>query len=399
MSEVINPLPIPKPKRFAPKEKPPFLPLEITPTSSSLSKVTWSHYTAYLIGHWVTVFHKGDISKLVGSNFGKGALSKFNLTFEDRDWKPVNVEAEKNVPEETENESGPQLSLLQAFEPEQQKPEFRLQMSNRRYQKHCEWSSHTGLREETEPQMKRPRLDEWAASEMVLPLVSDKLNILEDTDSEQEDDLPLVHLPGQPTMNSVPSVAPRRNVVAEANEDPFALKECLLLTHEETFFLSFGLGCLTVTTCSDNPQPLTLVSLWRTFKQMDAKFPARYVAYHYYRAKGWVPRPGLKYGADLLLYPVGPAHYHATFSVIVKETDDQLQELSPDLISFGSGLLRVNEAVGKDLLFCYVVRPEGFTEIEVDSPNCVRRFKVKEVLKKRWTVDKERDQTKAIVAV
>jgi len=122
MSEVINPLPIPKPKRFAPKEKPPFLPLKITPTSSSLSKVTWSHYTAYLIGHWVTVFHKGDIFKLVGSNFGKGALSKFNLTFEDRDWKPVNVEAEKNVPEETENESGPQPSLSQAFNQNSKNP-------------------------------------------------------------------------------------------------------------------------------------------------------------------------------------------------------------------------------------------------------------------------------------
>ena len=86
MTTVINPLPIPKPKRFASRQKNPFLPLTL---SSSSSGVVWKHFTGYLVGQWVVVFHRGDAEALSDANFGKGALSKFGMAFEDRDWKNV----------------------------------------------------------------------------------------------------------------------------------------------------------------------------------------------------------------------------------------------------------------------------------------------------------------------
>ena len=90
MTSVVNPLPIPKPKRFAPREKSPFFPLAVsTASSSSVSSIIWRHFTGYLIGDWVAVFHRGDAEMLSRANFGKGALSKFGLNFDGRDWKPV----------------------------------------------------------------------------------------------------------------------------------------------------------------------------------------------------------------------------------------------------------------------------------------------------------------------
>lgn len=102
MTSVVNPLPIPKPKRFAPREKSPFFPLAVstsasTSVSSSTSSIIWRHFTGYLIGDWVAVFHRGDAEMLSRANFGKGALSKFGLNFDGRDWKPVPLSGEKFV--------------------------------------------------------------------------------------------------------------------------------------------------------------------------------------------------------------------------------------------------------------------------------------------------------------
>ena len=110
-----------------------------------------------------------------------------------------------------------------------------------------------------------------------------------------------------------------------------------------------------------------------------------------------------------------------------------------------AALSRVTEQVNKDLLICYVVRPKSLgnlvkektnednktssvptdckdpstvsatpvvqmkssgmnsqaddavLEAFLNSPNCVKKFRVKEVMKKRWIMDTERDQTKGLL--
>ena len=44
--------------------------------------------------------------------------------------------------------------------------------------------------------------------------------------------------------------------------------------------------------------PLTLCELWKRCCAVKVKFLPHYVAYHYFRSKGWVPKPGLLFGAD-----------------------------------------------------------------------------------------------------
>ena len=93
MTTIVNPLPIPKPKRFAPREKNPFFPLTFSCAASASASagapVVWNHFTGYLVGRWVAVFHRGDAETLARANFGKGALSKFGLFFDGRDRKLV----------------------------------------------------------------------------------------------------------------------------------------------------------------------------------------------------------------------------------------------------------------------------------------------------------------------
>lgn len=44
---------------------------------------------------------------------------------------------------------------------------------------------------------------------------------------------------------------------------------------------------------------MNLEEMWKTFCQRRKKFVPIYIAYHYYRSCGWVPKPGLKFGTDL----------------------------------------------------------------------------------------------------
>ena len=58
--------------------------------------------------------------------------------------------------------------------------------------------------------------------------------------------------------------------------------------------------------------------LWLHFWGINGCFVERYTAYQYYRNKGWVPKSGLKFGVDFLLYKEGPPFYHSTYAVIVR---------------------------------------------------------------------------------
>nr|KAF6421444.1 tRNA splicing endonuclease subunit 2 [Molossus molossus] len=92
--------------------------------------------------------------------------------------------------------------------------------------------------------------------------------------------------------------------------------------NEEAFFLVYALGCLSI---YYEKEPLTIVKLWKVFTVVQPTFRTTYMAYHYFRSKGWVPKVGLKYGTDLLLYRKGPPFYHASYSVIIELVDDHFE--------------------------------------------------------------------------
>lgn len=65
---------------------------------------------------------------------------------------------------------------------------------------------------------------------------------------------------------------------------------------EEAFFLSYTLECLKVR--EENGSIMGVLKCWKKFNSLKKDFPFLYAAYHYYRSKGWIVKPGQQYGGD-----------------------------------------------------------------------------------------------------
>ncbi|KAM9326845.1 tRNA-splicing endonuclease subunit Sen2 [Gastrophryne carolinensis] len=198
---------------------------------------------------------------------------------------------------------------------------------------------------------------------------------------EEEDDSGLEGEDMEDDKNVSSKLVCRRN--------PFKIFEYLQLSREEAFFLVFALGCLSV---SYKKEPLTIQKLWEVFCAAQNNFHTSYMVYHHLRSKGWVPKVGLKYGTDLLLYRKGPPFYHASYSVIVELVDANYEgsPLRPLTWRSLSGLNRTTMNASKELMICYLIKPLDFTEQEMLSPKCIKKFKVQEVIVSRWISSRER---------
>ncbi|XP_054831754.1 tRNA-splicing endonuclease subunit Sen2 isoform X2 [Eublepharis macularius] len=181
----------------------------------------------------------------------------------------------------------------------------------------------------------------------------------------------------------------REKLVCRRN--PFRIFEYLQLSLEEAFFLAYALGCLSV---YYNEAPLSILKLWEFFSEAQPSFRSTYMAYHYFRSKGWVPKVGLKYGTDLLLYRKGPPFYHASYSVIAELVNNDFEGSShrPFTWKSLSSLNRTTANVSKELMFCYLIKPSDMTEKEMSSPECLKRIKVQELILNRWVSSRERNE-------
>ncbi|XP_004613233.2 tRNA-splicing endonuclease subunit Sen2 [Sorex araneus] len=179
-----------------------------------------------------------------------------------------------------------------------------------------------------------------------------------------------------------------RGLVCRRN--PYRTPEYLQLSREEAFFLVYALGCLSV---YQEEEPLTILQLWGVFTAAQPSFRTTYMAYHYFRSKGWVPKVGLKYGTDLLLYRKGPPFYHASYSVIVELVDDERFQGPPRRpLSWKAlaALSRVSVNVSKELMLCYLIKPASMTDTDLESPECMKHIRVQEVILSRWVSSRER---------
>uniref|UniRef100_A0A7M4FQJ9 tRNA-splicing endonuclease subunit Sen2 n=1 Tax=Crocodylus porosus TaxID=8502 RepID=A0A7M4FQJ9_CROPO len=141
-------------------------------------------------------------------------------------------------------------------------------------------------------------------------------------------------------------------------------------------------------------EPLTVLELWKVFGEVQPSFRTTYMAYHYFRSKGWVPKVGLKYGTDFLLYRKGPPFYHASYSVMAELVNDDFEGSLRRPFSWKSlsGLNRTTTNVSKELILCYLIKPSDMTEKEMSSPECMKRIKVQELIVNRWVSSRERNE-------
>ncbi|MBN3325367.1 SEN2 endonuclease, partial [Atractosteus spatula] len=208
--------------------------------------------------------------------------------------------------------------------------------------------------------------------------------------------------------------------------NPFRIIEYLQLSLEEAFFLVYALGCLSI---YHNGDPLTILNLWEIFSSIQPSFQTSYVAYHYFRSKGWVPKVGMKYGTDFyshsmfferitiphsglffysflehidssfkVLYRKGPPFYHASYSVVVEKVDETFQgsALRPFTWRSLAALNRITGNVSKELLLCYVIRPLDMTEEDMSTPDCMKSIKVQEIIVSRWISSRDHTEQEEI---
>ncbi|KAM0255448.1 hypothetical protein ACHAQJ_005748 [Trichoderma viride] len=196
--------------------------------------------------------------------------------------------------------------------------------------------------------------------------------------------------------------------------DPIINKEHLQLMPEEAFFLAFGLGVLEITDPASG-RVLSRQDLFSLFRQYsyfpprngpdepdlepDDGFLVHYAVYHHFRSLGWVPRAGIKFGVDWLLYTRGPVFDHAEFGLIVIPSYSDAwwkkegKQGPRKPWSWLHSVVRVLSHVTKSLVLIYVdvPPPHKFEEALKDGvTEAMKLYKVREVMVKRWSSNRNR---------
>jgi len=68
-------------------------------------------------------------------------------------------------------------------------------------------------------------------------------------------------------------------------------------------------------------------------KEIHHKFEEKFIIYKDLREKGYIPRPGLKFGADFVVYKKGPGLEHSPFIVHVLQHDSKITAI--DMVRAG----------------------------------------------------------------
>ncbi|GAP90944.1 putative tRNA-splicing endonuclease subunit [Rosellinia necatrix] len=182
-------------------------------------------------------------------------------------------------------------------------------------------------------------------------------------------------------------------------------REHLQLSPEEAFYLVFALGALSVTDPITS-SALTTQELFQTFRQLscspssttllrpDDPFLVQYAVYHHFRSLGWVPRSGIKFGVDWLLYMGGPVFSHAEFAVTVlpaythpywKSHGHPPQNRSWHWLH---SVNRVQSHALKTMVLVYVDIPPPSQPS--DPSTLLKGYKIREFLMKRWLSNRSR---------
>lgn len=163
--------------------------------------------------------------------------------------------------------------------------------------------------------------------------------------------------------------------------------EVLYLSLEEAFFLSYACNCLQIFDLASNV--LRIRDMWILFQESQPDFIEKYVAYHYFRAKGWVVKSGTKFGGDFLLYKKGPLYFHASYIVIVEVLKNGQNSRNKTTWQKIVGINRMAETANKEVLICHVLWPD-VEEEKFNDPAILKEFGVSEILLRRWQATQEK---------
>lgn len=163
------------------------------------------------------------------------------------------------------------------------------------------------------------------------------------------------------------------------------------LSLDEAFFMHYALGALSLFDHKENQTPLNTSEVWQRMCSARADFPLLYICYHHFRSKGWIPRTGLQYGVDFVLYQKHPALAHSDYSVTIQTTQAGQSvpngSTRPPLSWHDVQVTnRMTGQVGKRLLIVNIHDPAphmGYT-----SHRCIDRLAISEYVVRRWVPER-----------
>ncbi|KAK4464735.1 putative tRNA-splicing endonuclease subunit sen-2 [Cladorrhinum samala] len=198
--------------------------------------------------------------------------------------------------------------------------------------------------------------------------------------------------------------------VVPINSSEIEDKEHFQLSPEEAFFLQFSLGALKVVEPKTN-QPIgtdRLLTLLRshsyfppsTSLRPDDPFLIHYSVYHHFRSLGWVPRHGIKFGVDWILYQRGPVFDHSEFGIMVmpaysnKLWKEHQHNTHKKSWSWLMGVNRVLSHVLKSLVIVYVdIPPPPVFDDAMQQGGitaALKLYNIREVMVRRFSVNRNR---------
>ncbi|KAF5183753.1 tRNA-splicing endonuclease subunit Sen2 [Thalictrum thalictroides] len=149
------------------------------------------------------------------------------------------------------------------------------------------------------------------------------------------------------------------------------------LSLEEAFYMCHSLKCLELVwedKCLKSND-----ELWELMKSKRKLFPVLYKAYSHLRAKNWVVRSEIKYGADFVAYRHHPSLVHSEYAVLVSAGDGDINmrlTMWPSL----HATVRLEDGVAKTLLVLHIETNDyGST-----SSSCLEHYTVEEQIIARW---------------
>ncbi|KAJ4392391.1 tRNA splicing endonuclease subunit sen2 [Neurospora sp. IMI 360204] len=223
---------------------------------------------------------------------------------------------------------------------------------------------------------------------------------------------------GSSDVEAISSAVPAVEKPVISNVEPTVFSEELVdkehfqLAPEEAFFLAFGLGALRVV----DPVTKAPISNEQLLIKLRANsyFPPRsvdnlspedpflvqYAVYHHFRSLGWVPRHGIKFGVDWIIYQRGPVFDHSEFGIMVVPSfsdprwSEYEHEESKKTWSWLMGVNRVLAHVLKSLVLVYVdVPPPPVFDEEMKKGGiaaALKKFTIREVMVRRFSVNRNR---------
>lgn len=210
---------------------------------------------------------------------------------------------------------------------------------------------------------------------------------------------------------SVSETTPATSTDIPANMADVENKEHFQLAPEEAFFLAFSLGALSVVdSVTTSPIPTErLLKLLRSHSYFPPRstglgpndpFLVNYAVYHHFRSLGWVPRHGIKFGVDWILYQRGPVFDHSEFGIMVMPAfsdpawKEHQHEAPKRSWSWLMGVNRVLSHVLKSLVLVYVdiPSPETFGEAMQNGgiAAALKKYTIREVMVRRFSVNRNR---------